>query len=261
MPSDTPLAHAVDAFLADQHHLHRARARHAPGIADDLLMPTCAGLGRRRLAPGGDILARRAARGALSSADLCQFLGRRIDTRRPSLALAAGAGRPRGRGPDAAPVDVRRASAGPSGAGLDSAAGRPRRTPAPVPARLGRRRAARPPDLRRLFLVEPSYVGMLSDLEAIAAVAHEAAVPLIVDQAWGAHLGFHPALPPHAIARGADAMVTSTHKTLTGLHAGLGGAGPRAACWIWPASTSRSSCCTRPARPRRSWRPPTAPGS
>ena len=40
-------------------------------------------------------------------------------------------------------------------------------------------------------------------------------MPLIVDQAWGAHLGFHPALPAHAIARGADAMVTSTHKTLT----------------------------------------------
>jgi lysine decarboxylase len=71
------------------------------------------------------------------------------------------------------------------------------------------------PDLRAVFLVEPSYVGMLSDLEAIAAVGHEAGVPLIVDQAWGAHLGFHPALPPHAIARGADAMVTSTHKTLT----------------------------------------------
>ena len=40
-------------------------------------------------------------------------------------------------------------------------------------------------------------------------------VPLIVDQAWGAHLGFHPALPTHAIARGADGMVTSTHKNLT----------------------------------------------
>ena len=66
-----------------------------------------------------------------------------------------------------------------------------------------------------MFLVEPSYVGMLSDLEAITGIAHGAGVPVIVDQAWGAHLGFHPALPPHAIARGADAMVTSTHKTLT----------------------------------------------
>ena len=37
----------------------------------------------------------------------------------------------------------------------------------------------------------------------------------MIDQAWGAHLGFHPALPKHALARGADALVTSTHKSLT----------------------------------------------
>jgi lysine decarboxylase len=45
-------------------------------------------------------------------------------------------------------------------------------------------------------------------------VAHAAGVPLIVDAAWAAHLGFHPDLPPHAIAAGADAMVTSAHKAL-----------------------------------------------
>jgi arginine decarboxylase len=39
-------------------------------------------------------------------------------------------------------------------------------------------------------------------------------VPLIVDAAWAAYLGFHPDLPPHAIAAGADALVTSAHKTL-----------------------------------------------
>ena len=39
-------------------------------------------------------------------------------------------------------------------------------------------------------------------------------MPLIVDAAWAAHLGFHPDLPPHAIAAGADAMVTSAHKAL-----------------------------------------------
>jgi lysine decarboxylase len=36
----------------------------------------------------------------------------------------------------------------------------------------------------------------------------------VVDQAWGAHLGFHPALPAHTLALGADGMVTSAHKTL-----------------------------------------------
>ena len=55
------------------------------------------------------------------------------------------------------------------------------------------------PDTRAVFLVEPSYVGRLSDIEAIAELARQAAgVPLVVDQAWGAHLGFHPALPKHA---------------------------------------------------------------
>ena len=39
-------------------------------------------------------------------------------------------------------------------------------------------------------------------------------MPLVVDAAWAAHLGFHPDLPPHALAAGADAMVTSAHKAL-----------------------------------------------
>ena len=52
------------------------------------------------------------------------------------------------------------------------------------------------------------------DLAGHADVAHEAGVPLIVDAAWAAHLGFHPDLPPHAIAAGADGMVTSAHKAL-----------------------------------------------
>jgi arginine decarboxylase len=65
-----------------------------------------------------------------------------------------------------------------------------------------------------VFLGDPTYVGTISDLGGHAAVAHEAGVPLIVDAAWAAHLGFHPDLPPHAIAVGADAMVTSAHKAL-----------------------------------------------
>jgi arginine decarboxylase len=65
-----------------------------------------------------------------------------------------------------------------------------------------------------VFLGDPSYVGTISDLAGHARVAHEAGVPLIVDAAWAAYLGFHPDLPPHAIAAGADAMVTSAHKAL-----------------------------------------------
>jgi lysine decarboxylase len=72
------------------------------------------------------------------------------------------------------------------------------------------------PDARAVMLVEPSYVGGVSDVRAIADVAHAHGVPLVVDAAWGGHLGFHPELPPNAIQAGADALVTSIHKHLTG---------------------------------------------
>jgi arginine decarboxylase len=65
-----------------------------------------------------------------------------------------------------------------------------------------------------VFLGDPSYVGTIGDLAGHAQAAHAAGVPLLVDAAWAAHLGFHPDLPPHAIAAGADAMVTSAHKAL-----------------------------------------------
>jgi arginine decarboxylase len=70
------------------------------------------------------------------------------------------------------------------------------------------------PGASAVFLTEPSYVGVLSDVAAIAGCCREAGVPLLVDGAWGAHLGFHPGLPQHALALGADALVVSTHKTL-----------------------------------------------
>ena len=65
-----------------------------------------------------------------------------------------------------------------------------------------------------VILGDPSYVGTTGDLAGHARAAHEAGVPLVVDAAWAAYLGFHPGLPRHAIAAGADAMVTSAHKTL-----------------------------------------------
>jgi arginine decarboxylase len=45
-----------------------------------------------------------------------------------------------------------------------------------------------------------------------AEVAHAAGVPLVVDQSWGPHFGFHPDVPPNALQDGADAMITSVHK-------------------------------------------------
>ena len=76
------------------------------------------------------------------------------------------------------------------------------------------------PDAVAVFVGEPSYVGTLGDVGALAEVSHRHDVPLVVDAAWGAHLGFHPALPPHALAVGADALVTSAHKTLPAISQG-----------------------------------------
>ncbi|MEO6790121.1 MAG: aminotransferase class V-fold PLP-dependent enzyme [Ornithinibacter sp.] len=76
------------------------------------------------------------------------------------------------------------------------------------------------PDAVAVFVGEPSYVGTIGDVAALADVAHAHDVPLVVDAAWGAHLGFHPALPPHALAAGADALVTSAHKTLPSISQG-----------------------------------------
>jgi lysine decarboxylase len=70
------------------------------------------------------------------------------------------------------------------------------------------------PEVRAVFLGDPSYVGTFGDIAGHARVAHAHGIPLIVDAAWAAHFGFHPDLPPHALAQGADAMVTSAHKAL-----------------------------------------------
>jgi arginine decarboxylase len=77
-----------------------------------------------------------------------------------------------------------------------------------------RQTLAEHPEAVAVFLGDPSYVGTYSDLREHARLAHEAGVPLVVDAAWAAYFGFHPDLPEHALQAGADAMVTSLHKTL-----------------------------------------------
>jgi arginine decarboxylase len=86
--------------------------------------------------------------------------------------------------------------------------------PAAVAVRTVRDALAAHPGACGVILGDPSYVGTTGDLAGHARAAHEAGLPLIVDAAWAAYLGFHPGLPQHAIAAGADAMVTSAHKTL-----------------------------------------------
>ena len=67
--------------------------------------------------------------------------------------------------------------------------------------RAGRARWSRPPDARAAFIVSPTYYGMVADVAGCAEVAHAAGVPLVVDQAWGPHFGFHPDLPPSRRSR------------------------------------------------------------
>jgi arginine decarboxylase len=73
------------------------------------------------------------------------------------------------------------------------------------------------PQIKAILLVAPTYFGVCGDLGAIAELAHRQGIPLIVDAAHGAHLGFHPDLPPAALALGADLVVQSTHKLLGAL--------------------------------------------
>ncbi|RMZ56891.1 hypothetical protein APUTEX25_002980, partial [Auxenochlorella protothecoides] len=70
------------------------------------------------------------------------------------------------------------------------------------------------------FLVSGSTGGVLAalgDVAGLAAVAHAHGLPLLVDEAHGAHLGLHPSFPASALACGADVVVQSTHKTLGAL--------------------------------------------
>lgn len=67
------------------------------------------------------------------------------------------------------------------------------------------------------WIVSPTYFGAAADVRALAAVAHARGVPLIVDEAWGAHLAFHAALPEDALAAGADLVISSTHKIVGSL--------------------------------------------
>jgi arginine/lysine/ornithine decarboxylase len=76
------------------------------------------------------------------------------------------------------------------------------------------------PEAKGVMLTNPNYYGMADDLSAIAGIVHTYGKPLLVDEAHGAHLGFHPELPPSALSCGADGVVQSTHKMLTALTMG-----------------------------------------
>lgn len=73
------------------------------------------------------------------------------------------------------------------------------------------------PDIQAVVIVSPNYDGVVSDVKAIAEVSHRHGIPLIVDEAHGAHFGFHPYFPERANSLGADVVINSLHKTLPSL--------------------------------------------
>jgi arginine/lysine/ornithine decarboxylase len=76
------------------------------------------------------------------------------------------------------------------------------------------------PDARGALVTSPTPYGTCADLAAIVQVCHQRGRPLLVDEAWGAHLPFHPDLPAWAMDAGADVCVTSVHKMGSGLEQG-----------------------------------------
>jgi arginine/lysine/ornithine decarboxylase len=68
------------------------------------------------------------------------------------------------------------------------------------------------PDAKGMLLITPTDWGTCADVAGVARVCHEYGIPLIVDEAWGAHLPFHEELPTWGMDASADLVVTSVHK-------------------------------------------------
>ena len=79
------------------------------------------------------------------------------------------------------------------------------------------RALTRTPGAVAAWIVSPTYFGACADVRALVEVAHAHDVPLVVDEAWGAHFAFSDLLPEHALAAGADLVISSTHKIVGSL--------------------------------------------
>ncbi len=76
---------------------------------------------------------------------------------------------------------------------------------------------AKYPNAKAVMIVYPTYYGVCGNVSAIAHIAHQHGIPLLVDEAHGSHFTFHPELPLAALSAGADLTVQSTHKVLGSL--------------------------------------------
>lgn len=78
----------------------------------------------------------------------------------------------------------------------------------------------RHPDAAGALIVSPTPYGTCADIAALAEICHRRGKPLIIDEAWGAHLPFHDGLPTWAMDAGADICVVSVHKMGAGFEQG-----------------------------------------
>lgn len=72
-------------------------------------------------------------------------------------------------------------------------------------------------DIKLVIITSPTYEGVLSDIKAIVNIAHKYKVPVLVDEAHGAHLKFMENSNFEALNCGADIVIQSLHKTLPAL--------------------------------------------
>lgn len=72
----------------------------------------------------------------------------------------------------------------------------------------------RHPGARAVVVTNPSYYGVAPDIKTLVATVHDYGKIAVVDEAHGAHLPFHEALPLSALEAGADAVVSGAHKSL-----------------------------------------------
>ncbi|MET3210850.1 UNVERIFIED_CONTAM: arginine decarboxylase [Paenibacillus sp. PvR008] len=75
-----------------------------------------------------------------------------------------------------------------------------------------RRALERHPDAKGVLVINPTYYGVCADLKEIVDLAHSYNVPVLVDEAHGVLIHFHPDLPMSAMEAGADMSATSVHK-------------------------------------------------
>lgn len=82
-----------------------------------------------------------------------------------------------------------------------------------------RRRLKENSDIKCAMITSPTYEGIVSDIAGIAEAVHEKNIPLIVDEAHGAHFNWIPTFPETAVRQGADLVIESLHKIIAGIYA------------------------------------------